>query len=426
MKSVFRFSAIGVLTLAFAGAAFAQDPCADIEGNQAKYAEFMKVYQKTDVEGRKTALGIAKEYVEKWGKCADFKQQVDYFSGYIPKAEKDLNDLIAFEEAQKRYARFNNAAKAKNWDEVYASGKEVLANEKDPKTKLDVTIFLGSIGFDEARNNNDKFNADTIKYAQEALRMIESGATSDNYGLFGITYKTKSYESPAAAKNNAIGWLNFNIGYLKAFREPKELKAALPYLYKVVQTNSAPKSYPSVYLAIGNWYLEEAQKLDDQREEKRKANNNTDNDETKALYALQKGYLDRAADAYARAYNLYGAEAASKAAKDEVYNNLKEFYKFRNNGKDTGLDAFLSSVKTKPMPDPLSEVKPIVEATPAETTTGSTPAPATTMPATTTTKPAATKPATTGTKPAVTTPASTATTAKPAAKKPAPKKKGTR
>lgn len=431
MKSVFRFSVIGVLTLAFAAVSFAQDPCADIEGNQAKYKEFTDNYAAKTIEGREIALNAAKSYIEKWGNCADFKQQVDYFKGYIPDAEKQLIKMKREAYMNKLYARFNAALTSENWDEVYTSGKEVLAQpEPDAETKLNVTILLGSIGFDEAKDKKiDKYNTDTVTYAQKAISMIESGATSKNYGLGKFTYRTKTFNTEQLAKSNALGWMNYIIGYLKAYREPKDSKGALPYLYKAAQTNSAPKNYPTGYLAIGNWYLAEAEKIDKERGEKVKANDNTDNDETKTLFALQKGYIERAMDAYARAYNLYGTDPSVKAVKDDVLANLREFYKFRNNGKDIGFDAFISGIKNKTMPDPASQVTPVVEE-PAATNTGNTPTPATTKPEPTTAKPATgTKPAN-GTKPAgsATTPdkaASTATTKTPA-KKPAPKKKGTR
>ncbi|HQU85646.1 MAG TPA: hypothetical protein PKY59_21100 [Pyrinomonadaceae bacterium] len=436
MKSVFRFSVIGVLTLAFAGAAFAQDPCADSDAYTAKYTEFTTLYPKTDIESRKAAVKVAKEYIEKWGKCPDLKQQVDYFNNYVPTAEKNIKDIEEGIIKKQLYVRFDNGLKAKNWDDVYASGKEILARkDTTAEDKLNITILFGSIGFDEARNNNDKYNAETIKYAEEALKMIDSGVTSKDYGI-GIIYKSKAFDTPEKAKANAIGWLNYNIAFLKANRAPKDLKGALPYLYKVTQTNSAPKSYPNVYLLLGDWYLAETQRIDKERVAAIEANNKEDNDQTKAMYALQKGYADRTIDAYARAYNLYTAPA-DKAAKDEVYDTVKELYKFRNNNKETGLDSFISSVKAKPIPDPSSAVTPVVEAAPAETTTtGKAPTPSTTTPDATTNKPATTKPATakpattTGTKPAASTtktPATNtaATTATPA-KKPAPKKKGTR
>lgn len=447
MKSVFRFSVIGVLTLAFAGAAIAQDPCADIEAKQAAYKVFTDNYSKTDISGREAALKAAKDYVSKYGSCADDAEQIKYFNGYIPTAEEQLKKVKRQKFMDELYARFNNGLKAANWDEVYASGKEILAQpEPDAKLKVDITILLGSIGFDESINNNDKYNAETVKYAQDAIRQLEGGAVGDKYGVGnagkGVIYKTK---------DNALGWLNMTVGYIKYYRD-KNQKDAIPFLYKATQqANSGTKTNPLGYVAIGNWYTKEVENREKERtqlladaktaedqankagmsEEEKKAavdKIKETTDKAKAVYALQKGYADRAIDSFSRAYNLY-TDARDKGLKDDVYNTMKELYKFRNNGKEAGLDVLISSTKTKPMPNPSSEVTPVVEATPAEgATTGTAPKASTTTPDATTNKPGTTAKPVTGAKPAATTakPASTTATTAAPAKKPAPKKKGTR
>ncbi|MCD9189007.1 MAG: hypothetical protein LUM44_21500 [Pyrinomonadaceae bacterium] len=457
MKSVFRFSVIGVLTLAFAGASFAQDPCADIEAKQALYGVFTTKYPLKPLADQKEALKAAKSYVEKYGKCEDDKAQIDYFNDYIPKQEKIVKDREEQEALDALYARFNDSLKNANWDGVYASGKEILAHPKpDSKLKVDITILLGSIGFDEAINNNDKYNAETVKYAQDAIRQLEGGAVGDKYGVGnagkGVIYKTK---------DNALGWLNMTVGYIKYYRD-KNQKDAIPFLYKATQqANSGTKTNALGYVAIGNWYTKEVEEREKERtqlladakaaedqankagisEEEKKAaidKIKESTDKAKAVYALQKGYADRAIDSFSRAYNAY-TDARDKGLKDDVYNTMKELYKFRNNGKEAGLDVLISSTKTKPMPNPSSEVMPVVEATPAEgTTTGTAPKASTTTPDATTNKPGTTAKPAAGAKPAATTttakpaaanatvkPASTATTTTPA-KKPAPKKKGTR
>ena len=428
MKSVFRFLGLGVLAITFiavgSSAGYAQDPCEDVDAQKALYDKFMANYDKS-MELRKIAVSTAKEYIEKYGSCTESKQQVDYFKTYIPPTEEAIRKYQQGVETEALYTRFNTSLEAKNWDAVYASGKEVLAQEKDPKTQLDVTILLGSIGLDEAIKNNDKYNADTVRYAQEAIQKIESGATSTNYGVaykgVGVLYKNPKFPD---SKSNALGWLNYTIGYIKYNRD-KNKKEALPYLYKATQFASAPKGFPEIYALIGQWYLEEIDRLEKDRTAKVQAANNTDTDETKAIYALQKGYAERASDAFARAYKLVGATPAEKALKDNVYSRLKIAYEIRN-GKPDGLDAYIASVTAKPMPNPTTEVTPVVEAAPATTTSSTnntssmTAAPADATPVST-----AAKSGTTTTKAA---PAADAKTAKDTAtaKKPAPKKKGTR
>lgn len=457
MKSVFRFSVIGVLTLAFAGASFAQDPCADIEAKQALYGVFTTKYAGKTLAEQKEALKAAESYVEKYGKCEDDKPQIDYFNDYIPKQKKNIKDREEAEALAALYTRFDDSLKNANWDEVYASGKEIIAHPKPEATlKMDITILLGSIGFDESiKNNNDKYNAETVKYAQEAIRQLEGGAVGKKWGVGnkgnGVIYKSK---------DDALGWLNMTVGYIKYYRD-KNQKDAIPFLYKATQqANSGTKTNALGYVAIGNWYTKEVENREKERtqlladakaaedqankagiseEEKKAAVDKVkeSTDKAKAVYALQKGYADRAIDSFSRAYNLYN-DPRDKGLKDDVYNTMKELYKFRNNGKEAGLDVLISSTKTKPMPNPSSEVMPVVETAPTESApTGTAPKASTTTPDATTNKPGTTAKPAAGAKPAATTTTAkpAATTAKPAsttattatpAKKPTPKKKGTR
>jgi len=430
MKSIFRFLGLGVLAVTFtavgANNIYAQNVCDEADAKQATYKKFTDNFDKA-IPQRKTAVEAAKEYIEKYGACPDDKAQVDYLKNYIPGTEKLIADDRIKEDMNALYTRFNNSLGAGNWDEVYTNGKEVLAKEKDPETLLNVSILLGSIGLDESIKNNDKYNADTVRYAQEAIQKIESGATSKEYGAAfkgkGYVYKNAKFPD---GKNNALGWLNYTIGYIKYFRE-KNKKDALPYLYKATQYNSATKGFSDPYAAVGQYYLDEIVRLDAER--KAKAVDNKETDETKAIYALQKGYADRGIDALARAHKLIGSTPAEKAYKDSIYAKLKGTYEFRN-GKADGMDAFIASIPAKPMPNPATEVTPVVEAAPATTTssnTSSMTAPAVTatpVSNTTTVKPvnAATEKAA-----AVKTTTTTAVkTPKSPVKKPAPKKKGTR
>jgi len=430
MKSVFRFLGLGVLAAVFtavvAGDISAQNVCDEVEAKQATYKKFTDNFDKT-IPQRKIAVEAAKEYIEKYGACPDDKAQVDYLKNYIPTTEQAIKVAADTEAKGSLFTRFNNALKSKNWDEVYASGKEIIAVEGDSVIGNDVTLVLGSIGLDESYKNNDKYNADTVKYAQMAIEKLESGKQFKDFGVAAgeVNYSYKNVKF-TDTKNNALGWMNFTIGYIKYFRD-KNKKEALPYLYKASQLNSFVKSKPEIYAAIGQYYLDEVVRLENERTEKLKASSNADTDETKAIFAMQKGYADRGIDAFARAYKLVGTTPAEKAYRDSIYAKLKGAYEFRNNGKAAGMEEFIASVTAKPMPNPTTEVTPVIEAAPA-TTTSTTNTSSMTAPAeapVNNTKPEATaKPANSTTaKPAAT---SAVKTTKAPAKKPAPKKKGTR
>lgn len=439
MKTILRILTLGIfmtaLTIVSATSAFAQDVCTEIEAKQALYADFTKNYAGT-LEQRKAAIQAGKQYVSKYGACAEDKEIVSYLNTNIPPMEKAIADEEGKAKKATLYSNFNTAAKGKNTADIFASGKEILAKEPD---NIDVIITLANAGFDQSIANPpiDTYNNDVITYSKTAIEKIESGKKSEGYGVYTYGFKNEKFKD---TKSNALGALNYNIGYIMYHRQgkdnPAKKKEALTYFYKATQYDSASKNDPTVYQAIGAWYLEEAIRLDTERNAKLKEAGNKDTEETLNLLGLQKGYADRAIDAYARAYKLASAntDPKNKAYKDALYTKLKELYAFRYDGKTEGIDAFVATVSTKPMPDPSTEVTPVKEAAPETTSTTSNTTSTTAKPSAVTSDTAtAVQPSrnttvnTTATKTA-----DSANAAKPAAttkavvKKPAPKKKGTR
>jgi hypothetical protein len=430
MKTIFRALTLGFMMSAVpAVSVLAQDVCTEVEAKQALYKQFTdnipSAQAKKSIDERKTAVSAGKQYVEKYGACADDKQIVDYLKANVPAMEKAINDEQAKQQTGALYTRFDKAIDAANTTEIFASGKEILAKEPD---FADVTITLASAGFDQSVANPpiDTFNSDTITYSKMAIQQIEAGKPSrtGNYGVKKYSYKTDKF----GGKENALGLMNYNIGYILYYRQgktdPAKKKEALPYLYKSTQYNAFSKNDPFVYQTIGAWYLDEAIRLDTDRTAKTKAAGNKDTDETLALLGVVKGYVNRSIDAYARAYKLASAPGGDVKRKDALYAKLKELYAFRYDGKTEGIDAFVATVMNNPMPDPMTEVTPVVEAAPATTTTTSGAGSASAMTSDTTSENTAGMAKPTASKTAGTTKAAPSGAA--TAKKPAPKKKGTR
>jgi hypothetical protein len=467
MKTIFRFLALGILITVFSAvtvtSSFAQDGAAE---KAALYKTYIDNYDKPELAKKEAAIQAAKQYIEKYGANEADKEQVDYFKTAIPDLEKGIAEIKAAavnaekaKATQALFTRFDKGVKGMNGKadsvETYAAGKEIVAG--DPNF-LDVIIVLGSVGFDQAvlPTPVDTYNNDTIQYAKMAIQKLEANTPSKtgNYGVLQYAYKNKDYPD---GKSNALGWMNYNIGYITYYRQgkdnPAKKKEALPYLYKATQYTSFNQKNPFLYQTIGAWYLDEAIKIDKDRKAKITAAGDKDTDETLAMLAMQKGYADRAIDSYARAYKFAKDDKNSKKEyTDNLYARLKELYVFRYDGKTEGIDEFVASVQSKPLPDPSAAITPVKDETttppattstttsPATTTpaTPATPAPAKPTPAATKPTPAtSTKPATTPTKPPTTqkaeTPAdvsettpTTAKTDKTKAKKTTPKKKGTR
>ncbi|MEP6850665.1 MAG: hypothetical protein ABI999_17540 [Acidobacteriota bacterium] len=388
MNKIFRFVGIGTVLAAMfalgAAATFAQDACADVDAQNAKYQEVLGNYKSQDPVVLQKAVDSAKEFLEKYGACEPAKPQVDWMKPKVPVWEKNVGILKNNQETGARYTKFDTAFKAQNWDDVFASGKEILAKEPE---KVDVMIVLASIGFDQAAKKNSKYNDDSLNYAKQTLQKISAGAPSEKYGLFGYVYNTK---------DNAIGWMNFIAGYI-LYNGKDDKKAALPYLYQATLNGPETPKNPAVYETIGRYFLGETVKLTADVKTKVDAQKPEDTPEVaaqkvadiKAAVALVNGNAERAMDAYARAYKVAKTDAPTKPYRDSLSTKIKDLYLARHpDTKDVKIDDFVASATAKPFVDPTTPVTPIADPEPAKTTTTSTVPAATSTP----TKPAGAKP----------------------------------
>lgn len=375
MKKMFRVLVPGIfaaLVLTVGSVSiFAQgDVCSNFEANQALYAEYTDNYQGT-LEQKKKAVEAAKEYVAKYAACSDFEAQVTY----LKKAGPSLAEKVKKEEAanakKARLNRLDAAMKGTNKAEVFAAGSDVIQN--DSEYAMDVAIVLASVGLDEAVKENDSFNDKTITYAQMAIDKLNSNTKSltGDYGVkpYGYNYDTKE---------NALGWMNYALGIVKYYRQ-KNKDEGLDYFYKSIQFDSETKDKAFIYTLIGDKYSNKVLELRDKIVATFEANENKETFESKSLEALLRGYLDRAIDAYAKAYQLN-----KKNNKTEIANNqfetLKTLYKVRYDSVDepmtdeqvvAGLNTYVATNANKTLPNPNSEVKPVNPPVKEETPTDS-------------------------------------------------------
>lgn len=396
------------------------------------YDKYIANRKGPELDKFKVAVATAKEYLEKCKDLPENEAVNTYVTKDIPKLEVKISDL---EYDLNVFKPFDASVKAKDWAKSFSLGKQIIAKSPDD---VDVPLILASIGFDNAIAVPpvDTFNAETINMAKLALQKMEQGKGSGTgkFGAYAYTYQTKDC---ADGKTNATGWMNYTIGYIM-FNRMSQKKDGLPFLYKATQFGCETKNDWGIYRAIGSWYVEETAAMEKTRQEKIKANADQENEETKAMYALQKGYTERAIDAYSRAYKIALAAPMGKGKKDSegYYNRLKSLYTFRFDGTNpTGLDQFIADQVAKPFPNPTTPVTPIVEAPPATgtnstMTTMTNDAPATATDTRPRTAPTTGAKPTTSAKPTTAPTTAAATTTAPAkkapAKKPAPKKKGTR
>jgi hypothetical protein len=358
-----------------------QDPCSP-EGKDALYQSFLK--------NRKDDQAKAYDDAKKYLACP---------AGEVTEAQQKIIDYLkkwskAYEDGSKKIRFIQLLYNDKKYPEAYALGKEILAAEPD---NLNVLVHLGANGYLVA--NNPSLTADALDYAKKGLQQLESGKTLEDW-------------KPLTGRDVAVAYLNFTIGVLTVEKDPSN---ALKNLIKAAQFETPLKKSPFTYAYIAGAY-ETGPYAKQSEEYKRLYGGKDETPESKLALANINQIVDRMIDGYARAVALAGSDAAYATQKTAWNESLTTWYKFRNNGTDTGMSEFVAGILSKPLPPeptPLTSLPP--QSTPAATpannsgtpqTNGNGTTPASTTSGTTPGGTTANKTATpaTGTKPGTTKP----------------------
>ena len=379
MKTIFRFLGSGALTAVLIGfgaaISFGQDTppaqCADVDGHNAQYTKFTGVYQTKVLEEKKAALALGKEYLEKYGACEAFKEQVDFVKPHDARLEKEI-------ERGATFARYDAGVKANNPDEILAAGKTILGWQPDD-VNIMVPMALASF-VKSTKDNNFKWADDGIRYADMAASKLKGGwapTRKDKAGkqIVGVL----DYTLPADVVGGELSYASASLRYYGK----KDKKGAVPQFYELSQ--GSMKSDPRVYVPIGEYYIEEGAPIGDEiaaliKKLKEATDDAVKEDldkQIKAKIAMFNGYLERAIDALGRAEKV----AKPGPQKDGLQKQLQILYK-RRTDKDTGMEAFVAGMISKPFPNPTTPVTPVSdpEPTPTTTTTTTTSAPAASTP----------------------------------------------
>lgn len=397
MKTINRFLSTGALmaVVLAVGAltGFGQDApananCADIDGHNALYTKFTAIYAKKTSADMAIALSTGKEYLEKFGSCEGFKEQVDFVRPHVARIDSEIGRVRADEEVRPFFKRFDagigtadlsKMAPAANMDELYTAGKEILSRKSDD---INFMVPLAVAGFyemfykDDKQVKNTKYTDDSLRYAQTVLAQVKGGKEPNRKSSTGApVYGFLKY---SFSKEDLISELNYTIGYLNYYAKNNKT-AALPYFYELSQSTRY-KDDPRIYQTIGSYFggevirqagevkkLIDAQKLKATDEEKLAME-----PQIKQAIGLLNGTAERAMDYYSRAYKLAKSDTpAAKAYRESLYKDLTVLYEGRFNKKD-GLDAYIASVTSKPVPNPTTPITPVND--PETTTTSSAPA----------------------------------------------------
>jgi tetratricopeptide (TPR) repeat protein len=265
------------------------------------------------------AYEAAREYVRRYVKEDD--QYTRYLKVWIDAYEKDDR------EQRLLVAIYGD----KNFAVGYGLAKQVLTDNPDNVKAL---IALGYGGYlATTTTKNEAFNPDSMRYAQKAIQLIESGRAPDAW-------------EPFKNRDDALASLTYAIGFLELKTRPEE---AISRFLKVVQIESDLKKTPSTFFWLAVAYEKGPYQKLSADYSKRFANQPETPESKIALDTLNR-VIDKIIDAYARAVALAGNDPKHQASKAEWTKRLTELYKFRHEGSDAGLSEFIAGVLSKPVP----------------------------------------------------------------------------
>lgn len=313
------------------------------------------------------AYQAARDYMQRYSKEKD--QYTDY-----------IKQWMMFYERDERKRRLPILINEKNFAEAYKVGNQILSDEPD---YLRSQIDLGYAGYlaatycgnvvteagdtlrkiaqrcsvapeDAARMNNNipldnplpvgqpiklpaaaatTFNTEALANARKAIQVLESG-------------KGPSDWEPFKGKDDTLAHLYYAIASLNLKSAPDQ---SIDPLLKVAQGTSELKKTPSTY-----YYLAYAYETGPYRTLSTAYQTNyagkPETPESKAALEKLNVVIDRIIDAYARAVAAAGTDPKTQAAKTGWMATLTNYWKFRHENSEAGLNEFINGILSKPLP----------------------------------------------------------------------------
>lgn len=263
------------------------------------------------------AYQAARDYLQKYPKDKD--QYTDYLTKWVAAYERD-----------DRKRQLGGLINEKKFDEAYKVGAKILTDEPD---YLRAQIDLGYAGYLAASNKDESHNAEAISYARKALAAIDAGKAPADW-------------APFKGKDDTLAYLNYAVGFLTLKTNPDQ---AIDSLIKAAQYESDIRRTPSTYYFLGVAYEAGPYKTMSTAYQTNFANK-PETPESKAALEKLNVLMDRIIDAYARAINTAGTDPKTDQNRKDWMVPLTSYYKFRNNGDESGLPQFIANAMQKPLP----------------------------------------------------------------------------
>ncbi len=279
--------------------------------------EIYKRFVDNRIPNPTAAYQAARDYTQKYNKDKD--QYTDYLQKWMAAYERD-----------ERKRNLPILINEKKFAEAYSTGAKILADEPN---YLRAQIDLGYAGYIAASSKNDSFNATALDYARKAIQAIESG-------------KQPTEWAPFKGKDDTLAYLNYAVGFLTLKTNPDQ---AIDSLLKAAQYDSDIKKTPSTYYFLAAAYESGPYKTLSAAYQTEFANK-PETPASKAALEKLNVVMDRIVDAYARAIAAAGTDAKTEQSRKEWLAQMTNYYKFRHEGSDAGINEFIAAALQKPLP----------------------------------------------------------------------------
>jgi hypothetical protein len=317
-----------VLLCAAAATSLAQQPVVtDDEVKVSTYKRFVD----NRVPNPTAAYEAAKDYMAKYGKEND--QYTQYLKVWVAAFEEDARVAKAAADRADREQQLLGSFTQKDYAKAYGLARQVLADDQD-NVRVLIALGVGALNAStEARN--ETFNNEAVKHAEKAIRLIEGGKSPETW-------------TPFKNKEDALGSLHYALGFYLLKSTPE---AAPIHFIKASQVDVDRRNSPTTYSFLALAYQNGSYKRLSADYSTRFANQ-PESAEGKAALDKINLVVDRIIDAYARSVSLAGNSPQNQTAKAQWMAQLTNFYKFRHQNSDAGLNDFIANVLKTPLPQP--------------------------------------------------------------------------
>lgn len=279
------------------------------------YARYLENKKVPVAERQKIAYEAARDYVKRYSGTQD---------SHLAEMRRFVNE---YERVMANF-EVHEAIAAKKYAKAFEIGRASLKKDAE---NFYVLATLAQVGYAQAQAGDTSLNEETIDYTKRAAALAEA--------------EKFSKADPFASVAEARGFLNFALGWFLRAQAPVDADAAL---VRAVKSGNRYKDDPLTYNLLGIAILKEYAQVSAEYNDKFGGKPGSPEQEGMLQRIVKLG--ERAVDAYARAVAL-STKPEQQEGRGKMLAQLTGLYKNFHNGSDAGLNEFIASVLSKPLPE---------------------------------------------------------------------------